>query len=98
MDNGDGDDDDDVDSSGSGGGGDDAVVDDGHCGQPHGCCTTDIAVAVPAAGSGRTGNGFHMTCCGCRWAGTTRSGFTIRAMGRLTIAAADAVAVEMGGS
>lgn len=68
-----------------GGGGDD----DEHCGQPHG--TADITVPVPTAGSGRTGSGFHMTCCGWRPDGTTSSGLTSRAMGRLMTAVVGAL-------
>lgn len=64
-----------------GGGGDD---NDEHCSQPH--CTADIPVPLLTAGSGRTGSGFHITCCGWRLDGTTTSGLTSTAMGRLMTA------------
>jgi len=73
-----------------GGGGGDDDEDDEHCGQPH-WTAADMAAAVqavPAAGSGRTGSGFHMTCCACSPAGPMLSGLTSRAMGRLMTAAA----------
>jgi len=72
-----------------GGGGGDDDEDDEHCGQPH-WTAADMAAtvqAVPAAGSGRTGSGFHITCCACSPPGPTRSGLTSRAMGRLMTAA-----------